>query len=293
MRNKQDCIDAAVAGALVLTPALAAAAPFVFNSRLKVRRYAVATPKVTRGVRLVLLSDLHGCRYGAMQRDLLRAVARQRPDAVLLGGDIADDRHPNLNTWETVRPLAQRYPCYYVSGNHEVRGGELPRIKHLMRKWGVTVLEGDCAVLPVKGQRVQICGVDDPDLGSLRFLRQLDAASARLRGADVSVLLTHRPEYAAWYAKYPFDLVLAGHAHGGQWRLPGLIEGVYASRQGLFPRYAGGRFRFAGGQTLVIGRGLARETSYPVPRIFDRPEVVIVDLVPIKSNAADTPKETV
>ena len=73
-----------------------------------------------------------------------------------------------------------------------------------------------------------------------------------------------------------FDLVVSGHAHGGQWRLPGLINGIYAPHQGLFPSYAGGRYDL-GTTTLIVSRGLAREST-PVPRIFNRPELVIVEI---------------
>ena len=82
------------------------------------------------------------------------------------------------------------------------------------------------------------------------------------------------------YAGSGFDLVLAGHAHGGQWRLPGLINGVLAPNQGFFPSYAGGRYEL-GNTTLIVSRGLARESTR-VPRLFNRPELVVVDVEPPK-----------
>ena len=92
--------------------------------------------------------------------------------------------------------------------------------------------------------------------------------------------MTHRPERVSDYAGSGFDLVLAGHAHGGQWRLPGLINGVLAPNQGMFPTYAGGRYEI-GGATLIVSRGLARESTR-VPRLFNRPELVVVDIEPPK-----------
>ena len=92
------------------------------------------------------------------------------------------------------------------------------------------------------------------------------------------VLLAHRPENIKCYLQYPFDLIVSGHAHGGQWRIPGLLNGLYAPHQGLFPRYAGGRYDFDGA-TFLVSRGLARESTR-VPRIFNRPELVIVDILP-------------
>ena len=76
------------------------------------------------------------------------------------------------------------------------------------------------------------------------------------------------------YAKYPFDLVLCGHAHGGQWRIPYLLNGLIAPNQGLFPKYAGGQY-ICGSMTEIVGRGLARDWK---PRLFNPPEIVVVEV---------------
>ena len=88
--------------------------------------------------------------------------------------------------------------------------------------------------------------------------------------------MSSQPELFDIYTKYGFDLVLCGHAHGGQWRIPFILNGVYAPNQGIFPQYAGGRYE-KDGTVMIVSRGLARETTY-VPRIFNRPELVIIDL---------------
>ena len=110
----------------------------------------------------------------------------------------------------------------------------------------------------------------------------VELASGLLKGkADllVGINATSLPlslENMKRYQKYDFDLVLSGHAHGGQWRIPGILNGLYVPNQGLFPKYAGGRYDYEGG-TMIVSRGLAREST-PIPRIFNRPEVVIVDV---------------
>ncbi len=91
------------------------------------------------------------------------------------------------------------------------------------------------------------------------------------------MLLVHRPENYADYRKYAFDLVLCGHAHGGQWRIPGILNGLYAPSQGLFPKYAGGYYNEES-VPMIVSRGLARESTI-VPRFYNPPELVIVDLV--------------
>lgn len=101
----------------------------------------------------------------------------------------------------------------------------------------------------------------------------------------LKILLSHRPEYSGEYAKHNFDLVFSGHLHGGQWRLPGLGLGVYGPSAGgphvgerhLFPRRTGGVYPLNANTAMVVSRGLAREST-PIPRFFNHPELVVVDL---------------
>lgn len=250
--------------------------------RLAVRYYTVESDQVDSPIRLAVLTDLHACRYGKNQEQLVAAVAAQNPDLVLMCGDIVDDE-PRMEEWRallTVKKLADRWPVYYAVGNHEYRTGRLAEIKKLLTACGAVVLDGKCVRVAAGGQMVQIGGIDDPETGEENWEAQLSAAGSGLDGSHFSILLTHRPERVSDYADSGFDLVLAGHAHGGQWRLPGLINGVLAPNQGLFPSYAGGRYEI-GGATLIVSRGLARESTR-VPRLFNRPELVVVDVEPPK-----------
>ena len=250
--------------------------------RLAVRHYTVESEKVDGPIRLAVLTDLHACRYGKNQEQLVAAVAAQKPDLVVMCGDIVDDE-PRMEEWRallTVKKLADRWPVYYAAGNHEYRTGWLAEIKKLLTACGAVVLDGKCVRVAVGGQMVQIGGIDDPETGEENWEAQLSAAGSSLDGSHFSILLTHRPERVSDYADSGFDLVLAGHAHGGQWRLPGLINGVLAPNQGMFPTYVGGRYEI-GGATLIVSRGLARESTR-VPRLFNRPELVVVDIEPPK-----------
>ena len=260
--------------------ALAVTAVVALNDSLTTRLYEVRSEKVREPVRLVLLTDLHSCAYGAGQRKLLDAVEAQHPDLVLLGGDIVDD-DPSLdeeNAWTVVRALAERYPTFYVTGNHEFWGGRPEELKRRMEAYGATVLEGACETVIFQGQPLGICGVDDPAVGEESWEVQLDRAAAEADPDYFNILLTHRPERVDRYEGRGFDLVLAGHTHGGQWRIPGLLNGLLAPNQGFFPQYAGGRYQI-GESALIISRGLARESTR-IPRLFDSPEVVVVDVLP-------------
>lgn len=259
-----------------------------FDTALTVRAYTVETGKVSAPVRLVLLTDLHSCDYGEGQRELLDLVEAQSPDAVLLGGDIVDDdeRLPIENALTAARVLAERHPTYYVTGNHEFWTGEVDGVRARLSACGVTLLAGECAELEIRGQKVQVCGVDDPSAGEAEWHSQLDRVTQAVEGDAFSILLTHRPERVEEYEGRGFDLALAGHAHGGQWRLPGIVNGLLAPDQGLFPKYAGGRYDL-GETTLIISRGLARESTR-VPRIFNPPEVVVIDLMPCRDGGRES-----
>ena len=251
------------------------------DARLVVRTYAIESEQVSTPVRLAVLTDLHACAYGEGQKNLLDAVAVQCPDLVLLGGDIVDDepRMPEERALATVEALAEVWPVYYVTGNHEFWTERVGEVKELLRAQGAVVLEGESHTVTAAGQSLRIGGVDDPEVGEDVWREQLEAVTAAQDGETFSILLTHRPERVEDYTGRGFDLVLAGHAHGGQWRLPGLINGLMAPNQGLFPRYAGGRYELDGDTTLIVSRGLARESTR-IPRIFNRPELVVVDIVP-------------
>ena len=127
---------------------------------------------------------------------------------------------------------------------------------------------------------LRICGVDDPSAfaGESGWLEQFRACQALTGDSRYTVLLSHRPERGEDYQGKGFDLVLAGHAHGGQWRIPGVLNGLLAPDQGLLPAYAGGLYALED-TTLVVSRGLARESTR-VPRLFNPPELVILDVIP-------------
>lgn len=248
-----------------------------YSPNMKVVYYELESEKMEDTVRIVLISDLHSCRYGEQQRELIDAVAEQAPDLVLLCGDIFDDKIPHDNALLFVEAVAQRYPCYYVSGNHEYYSGEVEEIKQMVRETGTQVLEGDCCRVQVGEQFINICGVDDPTrIGLEEMKRQIAQAWEASRQEEYTLLLSHRPELAEIYEDFGFDLVLAGHAHGGQWRIPGIINGIYAPHEGFFPKYAGGEYAL-GDTVMIVSRGLARESTR-MPRMFNPPELVVIDI---------------
>lgn len=247
------------------------------DERLILRTYTVASPKLTAEVRLAVVTDFHSSDNAD---DVVAMVASCAPDAVLLVGDLFDDdtqNRPPERTLSLMRQLSAQYPCYYVSGNHEAWTGEMDALYQQTEDAGVTVLRMSSGVLTVRGQRIALCGVPDPYemvfSGAPDTEEQIRQALEDVDSADFTVLLAHRPELLAKYAQFPVDLVVSGHAHGGQVRIPGVLNGLYAPNQGWFPKLAGGAYT-QDGTTLIVSRGLAVRTR--LPRIFNRPEVVLV-----------------
>ena len=269
----------------VLAAALAAAGVFLLaglDARLLVRAYTVESGRLTGPVRLAVLTDLHACAYGEGQRELLDAVAEQSPDLVLLCGDIVDDepRMPEARALDTVEALAAVWPTYYVTGNHEAGASEYDALKTGLIKLGVTVLENEKTEVERDGEKITLIGVKDPSFSSDYLFHDEEAIMESQLKALVdkddgfTLLLSHRPELFEVYVTCNADLVLSGHAHGGQFRLP-FIGGLAAPNQGLFPKYDAGLFS-EGKTKMIVSRGIGN-SIFPF-RVNNRPEIILIEL---------------
>ncbi|MDO4427432.1 MAG: metallophosphoesterase [Moraxella sp.] len=252
----------------------------VYSHLLKVVHYGFDDVgyRGERALKAALITDLHACYYGEDQHWLVEILKQERPDVILLGGDIYDDARPFDHADTLLKVLPAIAPTYYVNGNHEtwLPTADYDALMARIASHGVHILHGDSVFLP--NTNVSIHGVSDPDGGA--FEADLRRVSGRVSADRVDILLSHRPELIDVYRANGFDVVLSGHAHGGQWRVPFLINGVFAPNQGLFPPYAGGLYAFddeLGYHKFIVSRGLARESTR-VPRIFNRPELVFFTL---------------
>lgn len=261
------CFAAAVVGTLV-------------SLRRVTRQYTVATDKIAAGsLRLILISDLHAMRYGKKQEHLLSEIAALKPDLLLFAGDVLAEDKDRAPALELLEAIGKRYPCYYVTGNHEYRSDKPDEVRAIVRSYGITMLCGTSVLCDTACGQIRIAGIDDlQEAGLEGALAQAETALNNDDGV-FTVFLCHHPELSVRFAKEygkAFDLALSGHAHGGQWRIPGLINGVFAPHQGIFPKYAGGLYDLGENRTLVVGRGLGK--SFPIPRIFNPPELVCIDV---------------
>ena len=226
--------------------------------------------------RFALVTDLHSCFYGKNQKSLVKMLEKGKVDAVLLSGDIFDNKFKNTNSRIFLEQIAGKYPCYYVTGNHEIWSGREKEFKEYLAGIGVTVLEGNYVSAEINGQTYDICGVDDPTyMSDEEWIAQLDGAASG--SGDYKILLSHRPERVGYYDDYDFDFVVCGHAHGGQWRIPFTGYGAIAPDQGRWPKFVDGLYTLDNGTNMIVSRGLCRERM-PYPRFFNHPEIVMIDV---------------
>lgn len=261
---------------------LIALALLAFDVRLKTVYYTITSDKINTPMRIALVTDLHSCKYGADQKTLIDAVDKEKPDMILLGGDIFDDEIPDDNTKTFLTAIAKRYPCYYVTGNHEYWSRRVGEMLDWLEANGIEDIGGKTIRMNVIGNEISLSGLNDPDEARYTgegegMVTELERAKNERDDTAFTILLTHRPSFVNLYKDAGFDLVLAGHAHGGQWRIPGVLNGTFAPDEGWLPKFAGGIYSFDNGSEMIVSRGLARESTR-IPRIFNRPELVIVNI---------------
>lgn len=253
-----------------------------FYGGLVVRDYTLASPHISSPVKIVLISDLHSQFFGKDQKQLIKKIKQQSPDLILLTGDIIDDTRPIDGTEAFLKGVQDLCPLYYVTGNHDYWYDDINSVKTLIAKYGGTVLSDEFLEIDIGGNRLILAGVEDPVkryFGDIMYQpkKAMETAFSNLPQDRYKLLLAHRPERIQSYLPYGFDLVVCGHAHGGQIRIPFFSNGLYAVDQGWFPKYVGGLYEH-GETTQIVSRGLANKIS--LPRVFNPPEIAVITLIP-------------
>ncbi|HEY5586061.1 MAG TPA: metallophosphoesterase [Ruminiclostridium sp.] len=254
-----------------------------FYNGLVVKKYIINSDKldVDDSVRIVLITDLHSHIYGKNQIKLVSLIKKQKPDIIALVGDIADDESPIVGTEQFLTGIKGVAPTYYVSGNHEFWSKDIKNIKDTIRKYDVVILENSYEQIKINNSNIIIGGVDDPDIVEFEkpdfdWRGEMYNAFLELQyKPSFKILLAHRPELIESYKENSFDLVLSGHSHGGQVRLPFILNGLFAPNQGWFPKYAGGEYKYDS-LTHIVSRGISYNPR--LPRVFNPPEVVVIDI---------------
>lgn len=238
-------------------------------------------PESFDGFTIVQVSDLHNAEFGNNQSRLLNAIKAVSPDFIAVTGDLIDSNHTDVaKAMEFINGAIEIAPVYYVTGNHEARSDQYAKLKQQMLEAGVIMLEDEGTTIKREGASIRLFGLNDPNFTATDDAYESAAmVDTKLKAMlsknnEYTILLSHRPELFDIYAENSIDLVLSGHAHGGQVRLP-FIGGLVAPNQGFFPKYSEGVHEKE--QTkMIVSRGLGN-SIIPV-RINNRPELVVITL---------------
>lgn len=245
------------------------------------------------GYRIVQISDLHNVKFGKNNQKLVDRIRECEPDMIVLTGDLVDSNHTNVDrAVQFVDEIVKICPVYYVTGNHEywLEKSEYDELMDGLVSAGVVILDNQVVEISRGDAKFRLVGLDDRSLADGTLEALLSDESIRNNQAEqkeeiadnedsgekeLTVVLAHEPQYLARYAGTGVDLVLYGHAHGGQFRLP-FVGGIVAPDQGFLPEYTAGEY-YMNGTEMIVSRGLGNSVI-PV-RLFNYPEIVCVDLV--------------
>ena len=257
------------------------------NTDLEIYKYNVKSediPSEFDNFRIVQISDLHNAEFGENNEKLLLMLKQADADIIAITGDMIDSRNTDVDVAISFAQKAVNIaPVYYVNGNHESRVlGEYEKLKQGLTDAGVTILENSSADITIGDETISLIGINDPtfrmelvdDTMEQNIAHQL--VNVISDNDNYKVLLAHRPEYFDVYAG-KVDLVLSGHAHGGQFRIP-FIGGLVAPGQGFFPEYYEGS-HIKENTEMIVSRGIGNSI---IPfRINNKPEIIVAELTKI------------
>ena len=247
---------------------------FLENRRFQTAFTVCEYRKIRSSFRVVQVSDLHNKTFGKHQEALIGAIRDAKPDLIVITGDLFN-RHNHAaceHAFAFAKAVVSIAPTYFSEGNHECSLGETgERYVSRIAESGVCVLQDAYVDLP----QCRLIG--------LRQRTEQERIAALLSSDRFNLVLSHRPERLPVYANAGADVVLCGHAHGGQIRV--LHRGVYAPQQGLFPKYTEGWYRL-GNTRMYVSRGLGNTIAFP--RVCNTPELNVIDFCPIKEEASES-----
>ncbi len=229
---------------------------------------------------IVQLSDLHDAKFGDNHGKVVNQVWEIAPHAIFITGDFIDaNRYDLAQSLLLVKELQHVAPIYYVTGNHEIATNDTERIKAALKDYQVQVLSDEAKIIrSTEGETIAIGGIEDPLSSPLQDEEAVRQAIARtfqhVPDDTFKILLSHRPEQFNQYVANRIDITFSGHAHGGQFRVPG-IGGLISPGQGWFPDLTSGVHEKVDSR-LVVSRGIGN-SMIPI-RLFNQPEIVVVTM---------------
>mgnify|MGYP001091672248 CR=1 FL=1 len=253
------------------------------NNYLEVTNYSLENEKIPSSFndyKIAQISDFHNTKSKRLTNSLIRKLKQEQPNIIVITGDLIDAKKTDIEVaTHFIEEISNIAPIYYVTGNHEVSTKDYEKLKENLISNNVTILENKSIFIKEKEEEINLLGIDDPSIIRDSFIDDSTITRTNLENISYdkekySILLSHRPELFDTYVQSNIDLILTGHAHGGQIRIP-FIGGVIAPNQGIFPKYTSGVLK-KDSTTMIISRGIGN--SILPFRINNRPELVIITL---------------
>lgn len=256
--------------------------------KFQITSYEYRTKKIIQSVKFAVVADLHAHVYGRDNDILIQKIKEQKPDIILVPGDMIVSRYPETyeTAYQTFEKLTEIAPVYFSNGNHESRVSKVPvmqteaflEYENRVRKLGVHILNNASEEVILHGGKFCISGLEIPlecyGKGSYEPLPEhfIRDVLGDAKQDSVQILMAHNPMFAKEYAEWGADVSVCGHTHGGLVRIPG-IGSVISPQFELFPKYDAGEFNF-GDRKVYVSKGLGTHTFHI--RVFDRAEVLMI-----------------
>lgn len=254
------------------------------NVTLELNEYTITStkiPKVFTGYRIAQVSDLHNAEFGENNYQLIEMLKKAKADIIVITGDIIDCYRTDIQiAVDFAEEALEIAPIYYITGNHEAHIENYIELEESLANVGVIILKDEYIYLQDENAYICLQGINDPsftvDYHTGDTVSVVDGVLDNLEQKDAyyTICLSHRPELFQVYVEHDIDLVLSGHAHGGQFRIP-FIGGIYAPNQGFWPDYDAGLY-LEGNTSMIVSRGLGN-SSFPF-RVNNQPEIILITL---------------
>ena len=253
------------------------------NNMLQVSNYVITSDKIPKefnNYKIVQISDFHNTKSKKLHNSLVKEISNIKPNIIVITGDFIDANKTDINTSiNFIKKIKDIAPIYYITGNHEASIESYNKLQEELINNNVTILDDKVEVLENNNTPINLIGLDDPAFNKDPYRDDKTTIKDDLKmitydKTQYTILLSHRPELIDTYTEENFDLVLSGHAHGGQIRIP-FLGGLVAPNQGFLPKYTSGIYE-KNDTKMIVSRGIGNSI---IPfRINNRPELVVINL---------------
>lgn len=252
------------------------------DNRLETTHYTITSDKIPEefdNFRIVQISDLHS----SVVPGIAGEVCGENPDIIVFTGDLVHDKGSYEPGIRLAEKLISAAPIYSVTGNHDVRRSDYTEFQKALDRTGTVTLHDESVTLRKNGAAITLSGIEDPFSEYGKTINEnLSKSLGKIpQTANYHIALFHRANHINMLKNQGFDLVLSGHMHGGQLRLPG-GKGICAPKSSwgsgssmLFPKYVAGHYNLEG-MDIIVNRGVGNPMI--IPRLFNRPEITVIIL---------------